>query len=135
MTNLIELQSRMLVQLARFEAAERSWRHRWILLEGIILGIGLLTPLIVIYRKSGLYPTEFWVWWCLLTPPIAATCAILMRVTGVQDQCLTNRRRIRRVRHLMGQMEVEIPLCQNENEANNLYRDWSNENSKIELDY
>lgn len=134
-TNLLEMQTRLVQELRRYEASERSWRNRWIILEGVILAIGLLTPLIVVYRKSGLYPTEFWVWWCTLTPPVAAACAILMRTSGVQDKCLTNRRRVRRVQFLLQQSEVEIPLCQNEDEANGLLRAWSSELGKIDIDY
>ena len=135
MTSLIEMQSRLSNELRRYEAAERSWRNRWIMLEGVILLIGLLTPLIVVYRKSGLYPTEFWVWWCTLTPPIAAACAIIMRTSGVQDKCLTNRRRIRRVQHILGQSDIEIPIVKTEEEANKLLRSWNTELSKIEIDY
>jgi hypothetical protein len=135
MTNLLEMQSRFVAQLHRYEASERSWRNRWILLEGIILAIGLLTPLIVAYRKSGLYPTEFWVWWCTLTPPIAAACAIAMRLTGVQEKCSTDRRRVRRVRHLLQQSDVEIPLCKDEQQAEKLLRAWTTDLSKIENDY
>lgn len=132
---LLEMQNRFVQELRRYESAERGWRNRWILLEGIILLIGLLTPLIVVYRKSGLYPTEFWVWWCTLTPPVAAVCAILMRTTGVQDKCLTNRRRIRRVQYLLNQSNVEIPICKNEKQAESLVRGWNAELGKIELDY
>ena len=135
MTNLLEMQARLATDLRRYEAAERSWRNKWIVLEGIILVIGLLTPLIVVYRKSGLYPMEFWVWWCTLTPPLAAACAIVMRTTGVQDKCLTNRRRTRRIQHMLHQSEIEIPICKDENQANDLLRSWSAERTKIEVDY
>jgi hypothetical protein len=132
---LLEMQNRFVQELTRYEAAERSWRNRWIILEGVILAIGLLTPLIVVFRKSGLYPTEFWVWWCTLTPPVAAACAILMRTSGVQDKCLTNRRRTRRVQFLLNQSNVEIPACTDEKQATQLLREWNTELSKIDMDY
>jgi hypothetical protein len=135
MQTLLEMQTRFLQHISRYEAAERSWRNRWIVLEGIILTIGLLTPLIVVYRKSGLYPTEFWVWWCTITPPLAAACAIVMRVSGVQDKCLTNRRRVRRVQYLLHQSDIEIPATQTEEKATALLRTWNNELSKIDMDY
>jgi hypothetical protein len=135
MTNLLEMQNRLANDLRRYEAAERSWRNKWIILEGLILIIGLLTPLIVIYRKSGFYPTEFWVWWCMITPLLAAACTILMRTTGVQDKCLTNRRRIKRIQHMLNQSEIEIPICKDEVQADNLLRNWNTERSKIEFDY
>ena len=135
MATLQELQNRFRSELQRYETAEGTWRFRWIVLEGIVLLIGLLTPVIVIFRKSGLYPVEFWVWWCIITPLLVAGCVIIMRVTGVQDKCLTNRRRIRRVSHLLRQSEVEIPLTKDEARTNELVRAWNEELSKIEFDY
>lgn len=134
MATLQEVQDRFRKELHRYEAEEGNWRFRWIVLEGIVLLIGLLTPVIVIFRKSGLYPLEFWVWWCIVTPLLVSACVIIMRVTGVQDKCLTNRRRIRRVSHLLRQSEVEIPLA-DEAKSKELLRAWNEELSKIEFDY
>ncbi|MBL7827968.1 MAG: hypothetical protein JNJ57_15165 [Saprospiraceae bacterium] len=133
--NLLEMEQRLRADLSRYVKSERVYRLQWAMLEGIILFIGFITPFIVAYRKSGLYPTEFWVWWCLITPPVAAGCAILMRVLSVQDKCLTNRKRIRRMGHLLSQTELDIPLCTSDEKANELMRNWHKEAGKIEADY
>jgi hypothetical protein len=131
---LLEMEQRLQTDLLRFGREERLWRQYWIALEGVILLIGLVTPLIVAYRKSGLYPLEFWVWWCTLTPPLAALAAILMRVTGVQDKTSTRRRQIKRMQHLLAQVSLELPLCRDEDRAATLLRTWHKESHKIELD-
>ncbi len=131
---LLEMEQRLNQDGYRYTLEERKYRWQWVALEGVILAIGFLTPVIVAYRKSGLYPVEFWVWWCTLTPPITAGCAILMRVSGVQDKCLINRRKIKRMHLLLGQVNLEIPLCEDDEKATQLLRTWHKDAHKIELD-
>lgn len=132
---LLEMKQRLTAELFGYQKQERLHKIRWAILDGIILFIGFVTPLIVVYRKSGLYPTEFWVWWCTLTPPLAAGCAILMRVTGVQEKSLGNKKKARKMSYLLQQAEVDLSTCKDNSTASELLRNWHSEAGKIDADY
>jgi hypothetical protein len=131
---LLEMEQRLGLELRQYEQRERRYRNIWVALEGAILAVGLLTPIIVTYRKSGLYPVEFWVWWCTLTPLLTAGCTVALRTTSVQDKCQANRRRIKKMLNLLSQVNTEIPACPDDERAAQLLRSWHNEARKISLD-
>lgn len=53
---------------------DRAWK----LCQGSIALIGILTPLIVVYRKDSFLPQQFWVAWCIATPLLTSLMSFLL---------------------------------------------------------
>ena len=61
-------------------SSQKAWKYdlTWKVCQGFITLIGILTPLIVVYRKDSFLPQQFWVAWCIATPLITAVVSFLL---------------------------------------------------------
>lgn len=50
----------------------------WKVCQGFIGLMGILTPLIVVYRKESFLPQQFWVVWCIITPLLTSLLSFLL---------------------------------------------------------
>ncbi len=66
-------------------AAQKYTRYTNIV-QGFVLFMGIITPIIVIFRKSELFPISFWVIWCTVTPPITAIISFLATHYGIKEK-------------------------------------------------
>lgn len=56
----------------------RRYDIAWKTCQGLIALIGIITPLIVIYRKDSIFPQQFWVAWCIATPLLTSILSFLL---------------------------------------------------------
>jgi hypothetical protein len=59
------------------ETAAKKYRNYWKWAQAVVLTIGIITPFIVFFRKSPIFPAQFWVYWCSITPPLSALISFL----------------------------------------------------------
>ena len=55
-----------------------QYDRTWKLCQGSIALIGILTPLIVVYRKDSFLPQQFWIAWCIITPLLTTLMSFLL---------------------------------------------------------
>ncbi|MFN0204454.1 MAG: hypothetical protein ACKVTZ_23245 [Bacteroidia bacterium] len=74
------------------KAEGKLYEKRWKTAQSIVLVVGLITPFIVIFRKSGVFPADFWLFWCTITPPLSALISFLMSHFKWKEQATSNRK-------------------------------------------
>ena len=65
-----------------------KYQRYWKICQLLIGITGILTPLIVIYRKDSFFPQEFWVMWCTAMPVITTLASFA--ITYFDWQGLSN---------------------------------------------
>lgn len=93
-----------------------------LVLQATIYCISLLTPLIVIFRKSDLYPPQFWVVWCIATPLLSGVLMGILQFASVPDKAKLYKRKYVKLSNLKEYLELEKPHCHTEEKAGEVYR-------------
>ena len=106
---------------------ERAWK----LGQGLIAVIGILTPLIVVYRKDSFLPQQFWIVWCIATPLLTTLMSFLLSYFDWQGLAGMNGKFSTLSSNLIERAEYKLAFTNDENAEE--FHDWLyNELQKIE---
>lgn len=101
--------------------SERLYRIQ-ISAQVIIYAISMLTPLIVIFRKSDLYPPQFWVVWCIVTPLLTGILMGMLQFGSIPEKVKLNKRKAVKLGNLSEYLALERPHCTTDEKAGEVYR-------------
>lgn len=113
------------------QSSERLYRIQ-ITAQVTIYAISMLTPLIVIFRKSDFFPSQFWVVWCIITPLLTGILMGVLQFGSIPEKVKLNKRKAIKLSNLSEYIALERPHCTTEEKAGEVYRQAFKEMQNVE---
>jgi hypothetical protein len=83
--------------------------------------MGIITPIIVIFRQKEIFPPSFWVVWCIITPPLTAIISFLATHFEVKEKANRFGKMEKTMRLLLDKAKVRFANTKSEEEKTKLY--------------
>jgi len=113
------------------EANAKKFQNYWKIAQAIVLIIGIVTPFIVFFRKSPVFPAQFWVYWCSITPPLSALVTFLASHFAWKEQATTLTLQVKQLKNLQNKANLRLATTK-EKDLPTLYEWVLDEATKIE---
>jgi hypothetical protein len=109
-----------------------KYKRWWMWAQWAILFFGIITPFIVAFRKNPAMPTAFWVWWCMITPPLTAFISWFISYYDIKDNMRTAARRANALQLVFDKGRMRLAGITEHTQYTQLYEQLTEEVSKIE---
>lgn len=117
--------------IAENEVVAKKLQTYWKMAQAIVLIIGIITPFIVFFRKSAIFPAQFWVYWCTVTPPLSALVTFLASHFAWKEQATTLALQAKQLKNLQNKANLRLATAK-EAELPTLYEWVLDEAARIE---
>ncbi len=94
----------------------------WYMCEIVVMLSTFLTPIIVVYRKSAFFPSQFWVWWCIIMPVISGLAHASVILFDLKDRKKNYNQKSQSFKKLANNTNIDLLDCSNDEAALHLYK-------------
>lgn len=80
----------------------------WLFLQSFIVCVAVVTPFIVFFRKSSIFPQQFWVLWCMVTPPLTGIASVVMQALNLRENYKLHHKKAGQLSNLVKRTELKL---------------------------
>lgn len=111
-TKETELLRKYLLEIAASITAHKTrqtgYYRLWLALQSFIVFVAIVTPFIVFFRKSPLFPQQFWVVWCMVTPPLTGIASVAVQALNLREHYKLHRKKAGQLGNLVKRTELKL---------------------------
>ena len=123
----------MQTRLQTFQRDEQRYKSWWYICEIVVLTVALLTPIIVTFRKEAIFPANFWVIWCTVTPLLAGLAHGINSMFDLKEKWKGSGQKAATTRNLIYKTNVELANCTDAAAVRLLYQSVAGAFNQLEL--